>query len=256
MPSIFTPIPSETERKAPGTGGKPPVDRRPTGGGGGGGDDDWKTRARPARDALPHPRLCLLRPRRRHDVLCRAGGAVLRAPGRHPHGPRTLRQIGDWHPVLLPPILFLKPQSYCSAASPWNWRAGISSAKSMSSKNGWGWGGRRCAAHCPGSRHSGVWGCVSHRPVLAWRQLTAQGFAFDQLGDAGKLFLLSHHRTARRPSSARRPGADCLPLRSRGSARRIPPDRRGRNRMVLAHHGLRLAGSYLRFWCWVNNGSG
>ncbi len=44
MPSIFTPIPPEIERKAPGTGGKPPVDRRPTGGGGGGGDDDWKAR--------------------------------------------------------------------------------------------------------------------------------------------------------------------------------------------------------------------
>ena len=41
MLSTFTPIPAETERKEPGIGGKPPVDRRPTGGGGGGGDDDW-----------------------------------------------------------------------------------------------------------------------------------------------------------------------------------------------------------------------
>ncbi len=35
MPSIFTPTPAEIERKEPGIGGKPPVDRRPTGGGGG-----------------------------------------------------------------------------------------------------------------------------------------------------------------------------------------------------------------------------
>ena len=30
MPSIFTPSPPEIERKEPGIGGKPPVDRRPT----------------------------------------------------------------------------------------------------------------------------------------------------------------------------------------------------------------------------------
>jgi len=44
MPSIFTPTPSETERKEPGIGGKPPVDRRPTGAAGG-GDDEWKMNA-------------------------------------------------------------------------------------------------------------------------------------------------------------------------------------------------------------------
>ncbi len=42
MPATFTHSPAETERKEPGIGGKPPVDRRPTGGGGGGGDDDWR----------------------------------------------------------------------------------------------------------------------------------------------------------------------------------------------------------------------
>jgi len=40
MPATFTHSPAETERKEPGIGGKPPLDRRPTGGGGGGGDDD------------------------------------------------------------------------------------------------------------------------------------------------------------------------------------------------------------------------
>ena len=41
MPTTFTRHPVETERKDPGIGGKPPVDRRPTGGGGNGDDDEW-----------------------------------------------------------------------------------------------------------------------------------------------------------------------------------------------------------------------
>jgi len=39
MPATFTRNPVEIERKDPGTGGKPPLDRRPTGGGGEG--DNW-----------------------------------------------------------------------------------------------------------------------------------------------------------------------------------------------------------------------
>ena len=39
MPATFTRNPVEIERKDPGIGGRPPVDRRPTGGGG--GDENW-----------------------------------------------------------------------------------------------------------------------------------------------------------------------------------------------------------------------
>ena len=60
MPSIFTPTPSETERKEPGIGGKPPVDRRPTGGGGGGGDDEWKNERRGPRELLNKVRFFVL----------------------------------------------------------------------------------------------------------------------------------------------------------------------------------------------------
>ncbi len=42
MPATFTRTPAEVERKDPGIGGKPPVDRRPTGGGG--GDENWDNR--------------------------------------------------------------------------------------------------------------------------------------------------------------------------------------------------------------------
>ena len=108
MPSIFTPSPVETERKAPGTGGKPPVDRRPTGGGGGGGDDDWRNSHRGPRELLY---------RVRAFVFCALAGDMMffvvlvvlfyaRQAGTH-LDPRTLRQVGDWHPVLMPPILFL-----------------------------------------------------------------------------------------------------------------------------------------------------
>ena len=94
MPSIFSAIPAEIERKAPGTGGKPPVDRRPTGGGGGGGDDNWKNQ--------PHgPRELLYRIRT--FVLCALAGDMMffvalvvmfyaRQVDTH-MDPRTLRQI-------------------------------------------------------------------------------------------------------------------------------------------------------------------
>ena len=52
MPATFTHSPAETERKEPGIGGRPPVDRRPTGGGGGGGDDDWRNERRGPRELL------------------------------------------------------------------------------------------------------------------------------------------------------------------------------------------------------------
>ena len=108
MPSIFTPIPSEIERKAPGTGGKPPVDRRPTGGGGGGGDDEWRNPRRGPREVLH---------RTRAFVFCALAGDMMffvvlvalfyaRQAGTH-MDPAPMQQIGDWHPILLPPILFL-----------------------------------------------------------------------------------------------------------------------------------------------------
>ena len=95
MPSIFTPTPAETERKEPGFGGKPPVDRRPTGGGGGGGDDDWKPQHRGPREALYKTRAF---------VFCALAGDMMffvilvalfyaRQAGTH-MDPRTLRQIG------------------------------------------------------------------------------------------------------------------------------------------------------------------
>ncbi|MGA3371943.1 MAG: cytochrome c oxidase subunit 3 [Terracidiphilus sp.] len=109
MPATFTHKPARKRRKDPGLGGQPPVLRRPTGGGGdGGGDDNWES-------GRGGPRELLLRIR--FFVFSALAGdmmffAVLVAVFFASHGashmdPRTQRQIGDWHPVLLPRILYL-----------------------------------------------------------------------------------------------------------------------------------------------------
>ncbi|MFP5207425.1 MAG: heme-copper oxidase subunit III [Acidobacteriota bacterium] len=108
MPSTFYPAPVDTEKKSPGIGGKPPVDRRPTGGGGGGGDDDWRNARRGPREQLN---------RVRAFIFCALAGDMMffvvlvvlfyaRQAGTH-LDPRTLREVGDWHPIMMPPILFL-----------------------------------------------------------------------------------------------------------------------------------------------------
>jgi cytochrome c oxidase subunit 3 len=108
MPSIFTPIPSDVERKAPGTGGKPPVDRRPTGGGGGGGDDDWRSPRRGPREALNRVRTSVFIILAGDMMFFVALVAVFYARQLSTHmDPRTMQQIGDWHPILLPRILYL-----------------------------------------------------------------------------------------------------------------------------------------------------
>ena len=108
MLSTFTPTPAETERKDPGIGGKPPVTRRPTGGGGNGGDDDSKSDRRGPRELLHRVRLfefsALAADMLFFVVLvlfffARQAGFRM--------DPRTHQTFHDWHPVLLPPILFL-----------------------------------------------------------------------------------------------------------------------------------------------------
>jgi cytochrome c oxidase subunit 3 len=108
MPATFTRTPVETERREPGIGGKPPVDRRPTGGGGGGGDDEWNEQGRGPRELL-HTTRCYLFSVLAADLLffgllvffffARQAGLIM--------DPRTHHFSGDWHPVQLPPILYV-----------------------------------------------------------------------------------------------------------------------------------------------------
>jgi cytochrome c oxidase subunit 3 len=109
MPSTFTRYPVETERKDPGAGGKPPVDWRPTGGGGNGDDDEWNRLGRGGPgELLKRYRLMVL--------FILAGDLIFILPvaiifmahqGTGHLDTRNPEFIGDWHPVALPPLLFL-----------------------------------------------------------------------------------------------------------------------------------------------------
>jgi cytochrome c oxidase subunit 3 len=108
MPATFTRHPVEIERKDTGIGGKPPLDRRPTGGGGDG--DNWDNRPsgrRGPRELLSRYRLGV--------VFALAGDLmffvaivsaffVRQSAG---HFDARENYISDWHPLAVPPILWL-----------------------------------------------------------------------------------------------------------------------------------------------------
>jgi cytochrome c oxidase subunit 3 len=109
MPATFTRSTQiEPERRDTGIGGKPPVDRRPTGGGGEG--DNWENRPpgrRGPRALLNRYRLSL--------VFALAGDMMMfvalvsafyvRQSSGHIDGSNNY--ISDWHPLSVPPILWL-----------------------------------------------------------------------------------------------------------------------------------------------------
>jgi cytochrome c oxidase subunit 3 len=191
MPSIFSPIPAEIERKAPGTGGKPPVDRRPTGGGGGGGDDDGRRPSRGPRELLH---------RTRAFIFCALAGDTMffvvlvalfyaRQTGTH-MDPRSLRQIGDWHPVFLPPILFLNTALLLLSSLTME-RARMHIFREFDVLEEWLGLGR------PALRSTLPWIALTlllglaflGGQAMAWRQLSAQGFAFDRSATPASYFF-------------------------------------------------------------------
>jgi cytochrome c oxidase subunit 3 len=109
MPTTYTRYPVETERKDPGIGGKPPVDRRPTGGGGSGDDDEWKKSGRTGpRELLNRFRLIVFFGLAGDMMFFLALAVMFYAhQGTGHFDARNQNFIGDWHPVKLPPILFL-----------------------------------------------------------------------------------------------------------------------------------------------------
>lgn len=191
MPATFTPAPPETERRSPGIGGKPPVARRPTGGGGGGGDDDWGPHGRGPRALLSKIRFF---------VFFALGGdmtffAVLvilffaRQAGTH-MDPRTYEQIGDWHPILLPPILFLNTAVLLlSSLTVEVARRRIFREDDVLEE--WLGLGRPAVARTlpwlAATLFLGL-GFLAGQ-TIAWRQLTAQGFAFDRYATPASSFF-------------------------------------------------------------------
>ncbi len=181
MPSIFTPIPSEVERKAPGTGGKPPVDRRPTGGGGGGGDDDWRSPRRGPRETLNRIRTSVFIILAGDMMFFVVLVAVFYARQMSTHlDPRTMQQIGDWHPILLPRILYLNTALLALSTLTME-LARRHIFREFDVLEEWLGLGR------PALRRTLPWLGATLAlglmflagQVIAWRQLFAQGFVFD-----------------------------------------------------------------------------
>jgi cytochrome c oxidase subunit 3 len=191
MPIAFTRAPAEIEKKEPGIGGKPPVDRRPTGGGGGGGDDDWQNPRKGPRERLQRIRFFVFFGLA-GDMMFFAALVVLffaRQAGMH-MDPRSHEMIGDWHPIQLPPIVYLNTALLILSSLAMEFgRRNI--FREIDVLEEWLGLGR------PALRRTLPW--VGAALVLgtlfllgqfaAWRQLTAQGFAFDRWATPASYFF-------------------------------------------------------------------
>ncbi len=182
MPIAFTRAPAEIERKEPGIGGKPPVDRRPTGGGGGGGDDDWQSPRKGPRERLQRIRFFVIFALA-GDMMFFAVLVVLffaRQAGMH-LDPRSHELIGDWHPISLPPLVYLNTAALIlSSLTMEIGRRNI--FREIDVLEEWLGLGRPALRRClPYVGATLVLGSLFLAgQVLAWKQLTAQGFSFDR----------------------------------------------------------------------------
>lgn len=191
MPPTFTHSPAETERKEPGIGGKPPVTRRPTGGGGGGGDDDSSRERHGPRELLNRIRFFVFFGLA-GDMMFFAMLVMLffaRQAGTH-MDPHTHEQIGDWHPVMLPPILYLNTAILVLSSLTME-LARRNIFREIDVLEEWLGLGR------PALHRALPWvGATLALGMLflagqwtAWKQLTAQGFAFDQWSTPASYFF-------------------------------------------------------------------
>jgi cytochrome c oxidase subunit 3 len=191
MPSTYTHTPAETERKEPGIGGKPPLDRRPTGGGGGGGDDDGKNQHRGPRELLYRIRFFVFSALAA-DMLFFAVLVLfffVRQAGMR-MDPRTHLLNGDWQPVLLPPILYLNTAVLLLSCLTME-RARRNIFREVDVLEEWlGLGRPALRRTLPWLAATLVLGALFLTgQVTAWRQLTAQGFAFDRWATPASYFF-------------------------------------------------------------------
>jgi len=108
MPATFTRHQVETERKDTGYGGKPPLDRRPTGGGG--GDENWDSRPsgrRGPRELLMRYRLAVLSGLAGDFVFFAVLVSAFFVRQTSVHIDAADNVIADWHPLAAPPILWI-----------------------------------------------------------------------------------------------------------------------------------------------------
>ena len=191
MPSTFTQTPAETERKEPGFGGKPPLDHRPTGGGGGEGGDDDRNQHRDPRELLHRVRFFVFSALAA-DMLFFAVLVLFffaRQAGLR-IDPRTQLLARDWQPILLPPILYLNTAVLLLSSLTME-RARLNIFREVDVLEEWLGLGR------PALRRTLPWVTATlalgivflSGQYLAWRQLTAQGFAFDRWSTPASYFF-------------------------------------------------------------------
>jgi cytochrome c oxidase subunit 3 len=183
MPSTFTRNPVEIERKDPGIGGKPPVDRRPTGGGGNGDDDEWNRLGRSGpRDLLRRFRLGVFSVLAGDMMFFLALAVMFFAhQGTGHFDARTQEFIGDWHPVQIPPILFLNTAILILSSLTME-IARRQIFHEIDVVEEWlGLGRPAVRRTLPWLAATLVLGCLFVAGQwTAWHQLTQQGFAFDR----------------------------------------------------------------------------
>ena len=191
MPSTFTHTPAETERKEPGFGGKPPVSRRPTGGNGSGGGDDGQNERREPYEFLHRVRFFVFSALA-GDMMFFAVLVLFffaRQSGLR-MDPRTHELIGDWHPVLLPPILYLITAVLLLSGITMEFaRRNIFNEIDVLEE--WlGLGRPALRRTLPWLGATLLFGLLFLAgQLVAWRQLTAQGFAFDRWSTPASYFF-------------------------------------------------------------------
>jgi cytochrome c oxidase subunit III len=108
MPATFTRHQAEIEKRDTGYGGKPPVDRRPTGGGG--GDDNWDSRSSRhggPRELLIRYRLAVLSGLAGDFVFFAVLVSAFFVRPTAGHIDAGANFVSDWHPIAIPPILWI-----------------------------------------------------------------------------------------------------------------------------------------------------
>lgn len=195
MPATFTRYPVDVERKDTGKGGKPPVDRRPTGGGGGGGDDDWEHRSssrRGPRELLTRYRMAMLYGLALDlTSFVVLGGAFLIRQSANRLA-TNLHYTSVWHSLPIPPIvwintalLLLSGITMELARKPF-----FSEAEIMEEWLGLG---------RPALRRSMPWLLLTlllgslflAGQWMAWTQLAAQGIRFESTPDSQIFYLVT-----------------------------------------------------------------
>jgi cytochrome c oxidase subunit III len=193
MPATFTRTPTDIERKDTGIGGKPPVDRRPTGGGG--GDDNWDDHSRGQhgpRELLSRYRLGLF--------FALAGDlmffiALVSAFFVHQNAghfdPRD-NYVSDWHPLAIPPILWINTALLLlsSATIEIARRHLFHETDVMEEWLGLGRPAvRRAAPWLIGTAILGVLFLAGQ--WIAWQQLASQGLVFDTTQNSHFFYLIT-----------------------------------------------------------------